>query len=189
VPVGTRQKKRSSRCLVTETAPLPSVLGDTRQRGRVSTSLHSAKGLSAGPIVIFFIKCSRRDMSKLASLLSVRATTLGKKALPVPRRCFSPECYGPDTRQSTSLSSVTLGKVTSIHLFYFFSIPSKQTKDITYTSQISHNNHRYHIYITYLTKTINQTSSHIIINMFGHKHKYPTLKNISLKYLTKHYQH
>jgi hypothetical protein len=25
--------------------------------------------------------------------------------------------------------------------------------------------------------------------MFGHKHKYPTLKNISLKYLTKHYQH
>jgi hypothetical protein len=25
--------------------------------------------------------------------------------------------------------------------------------------------------------------------MFEHKHKYPTLKNISLKYLTKHYQH
>jgi hypothetical protein len=25
--------------------------------------------------------------------------------------------------------------------------------------------------------------------MFGHKPKYPTLKNISLKYLTKHYQH
>jgi hypothetical protein len=37
--------------------------------------------------------------------------------------------------------------------------------------------------------TINQTSSHNITNMFGHKHKYPTLKNISLKYLTKHYQH
>jgi hypothetical protein len=30
------------------------------------------------------------------------------------------------------LPSVTLDKVTSIHLFYlFFSIPSKQTKDIT----------------------------------------------------------
>jgi hypothetical protein len=25
--------------------------------------------------------------------------------------------------------------------------------------------------------------------MFEHKHMYPTLKNISLKYLTKHYQH
>jgi hypothetical protein len=25
--------------------------------------------------------------------------------------------------------------------------------------------------------------------MFEHKHKYPTLKNISLKNLTKHYQH
>jgi hypothetical protein len=25
--------------------------------------------------------------------------------------------------------------------------------------------------------------------MFEHKNKYPTLKNISLKYLTKHYQH
>jgi hypothetical protein len=25
--------------------------------------------------------------------------------------------------------------------------------------------------------------------MFEHKHKYPTLKNISLKYLTNHYQH
>jgi hypothetical protein len=132
------KEKRSSRCLVTETTPLPSVLGDTRQRGRVSTSLHSAKGLSAGPIVIFFIECSKRDMSKLASLPSVRATALGKKALPVPRRCFSPECYGPDTRQSTSLSSVTLGKVTSIHLFYLF-FYSIQT------------NKRYHIYITDIT--------------------------------------
>jgi hypothetical protein len=66
---------------------------------------------------------------------------------------------------------------------------SKQTKDITYTSHISHNHHIYNIYITYLTNTINQTSSHCITNMFKHKHKYPTLKNISLKYLTKHYQH
>jgi hypothetical protein len=36
------------------------------------------------------------------------------------------------TRQSTSLPSVTLDKVTSILLFYcFFAIASKQTKDIT----------------------------------------------------------
>jgi hypothetical protein len=157
---------------------------------RVSASLHSAKGPPAGPFVSFFINCARRHSAKLASLPSARVTTLGKEDLPVPRCSFSAECYGPDTRQRGSLSSVTLGKVTSIYIFYlFFSIPSKQTKDITYTSQISHNHHRYHIYITYLTNTINQTSSHSITNMFGHKHKYPTLKNISLKYLTKSYQH
>jgi hypothetical protein len=102
-------------------------------------------------------------------------------------RCsFFAECYDLDTRQRTSLPSVALGKVTSIHLFYLFFLfhPNKQ--------KISHNHHIYHIYITYITyliKTINQTSSNNITNMFEHKHKYPTLKNISLKYLTKHYQH
>jgi hypothetical protein len=83
------------------------------------------------------------------------------------------ECY---TRQSDQYTP----------FLFVFAIPSKQTKNITYTSQISHN---HHIYITYLTNTINQTSSHIITNMFEHKHNYPALKNISLKYLTKHYQH
>jgi hypothetical protein len=116
-------------------------------------------------------------------LPSARAIALGKEALPIPRCSFFGECYDLDTRQRTSLPSVTLDKVTSIHLFYSFFIfhPNKQ--------KISHNHHRDHIYITYLTKNINQTSSHSITNMFKHKHKNPTLKNISLKYLTKHYQH
>jgi hypothetical protein len=51
------------------------------------------------------------------------------------------------TRQSTSLPSVTLGKVTSILLFYFVLLfhPNKQ--------KISHNHHRYHIIITNITYT------------------------------------
>jgi hypothetical protein len=101
----------------------------------------------------------------------------------VPRFSFSAECYDSDTlcytRQSNQYTPFS----------FVFAIPSKQTKDITYTSHISHNHHRYHMYITYITNTINQTSSHSITNMFEYKHKYPTLKNISLKYLTKHYQH
>jgi hypothetical protein len=114
----------------------------------------------------------------------------------VPRCSFFIECYDHDTRQRTSLPSVALGKVTSIYLFICFCYSIQINKryhiiitDITYTSLISHIHHRYHIYITYLTKTINQTISHNITNMFEHKHKYPTLKNISLKYLTKHYRH
>jgi hypothetical protein len=149
---------------------------------RVSDGLHSAKGPPAVPFVSFFAECARRHSAKLASLPSARVTTLGKETLPVPRCSISAECYDPDIRQRGSLLSVTLGKVTSMHLFYLFFLfhPNKQ--------KISHIHHRYHIYITYLIKTINQTSSHDITNMFGHKHKYPTLKNISLKYLTKHYQ-
>jgi hypothetical protein len=129
---------------------------------RVSASLHSAK---------------------LASLSSAKVTTLDKEALPVPRCSFSAECYDPNTRQRGSLPSVTLDKVTSIHLLNLFLLfhPNKQ--------KISHIHHIIIIDITYLTNTINQTSSQNITNMLEHKHKYPTHKNISLKYLTKHYQH
>jgi hypothetical protein len=140
------KEKRSSRRRVTETATLLSVLGDTRQRSylcRVSTSLHLAKGTPAEPFVRFFAECSRRHSAKLASLPSVGATALGKETLPVPRCCFFAECYGPDTRQSDQYTS----------FLFVFSIPSKQTKDITYTSQISHNHHRYHIIITDITYT------------------------------------
>jgi hypothetical protein len=118
---------------------------------QVSPACTRQRGPLVGPGVRFFAECSWRHSAKLASLPSAMATTLGKEALPVPRCCFSAECYGPDTRQRGPLPSVTLGKVTSIHLFYLFFLfhPNKQ--------KISHNHHRYHIYITYLTKTINQT--------------------------------
>jgi hypothetical protein len=120
---------------------------------RVSTSLYSTKGLPAGTFVSFFAECSWRHSAKLDSLPSARAIALGKEALSVPRCCFSAECYDPDTQQSTSLPSVTLDKVTSIHLFNLFLLfhPNKQ--------KISHIHHKYHIIITDITYTshISQT--------------------------------
>jgi hypothetical protein len=125
------KQKPPSRRLVTKTVPLPSVLGDTRQRdylSECSPAQHSATSPPTGPFVSFFTECSGRHSAKLASLPSVRTTTLGKEALLVPRCSFFAECYGSDTRQRTSL-----GKVTNIHLFNLFLLfhPNKQN--------ISHN--------------------------------------------------
>jgi hypothetical protein len=111
---------------------------------RVSTDLHLAKDPLAGPFVRFFVECSRRHLAKLASLPNVRATTLGKEAIPVPRYCFSVECYDPDTWQSDQYTP----------FLFVFSISSKQTKDTTYTSQISH------IYITDIITDINIQHKH-----------------------------
>jgi hypothetical protein len=76
------------------------------------------------------------------SLPSTRARALGKEVILVPRYWFFAECYGPNTRQRTSLTSVTLGKVTSIHLFYLFFLLHPKKQKIShihhiYTSQIS----------------------------------------------------
>jgi hypothetical protein len=120
------------------------------------------KGPPARSFVSFFAECARRHSAKLASLPSARVTALDKEALSVPRCSLSVECYDTDTRQRTSLSSVTLGKVASTHLFNLFFLFHSNKQKI---SHISHNHHRYHIYITYLTNTINQISSHIITNI------------------------
>jgi hypothetical protein len=115
--------------------PLPSVC-------RPALGKESASGV---PMSGSLPSASVWHSAKRASLPSVRATTLGKEPVPVPRSWFFAECYGPDTRQSTSLSSVTLGKETSTHLFYLFFLfyPNKQKIF-----------HRYHIYtsqiITYI---------------------------------------
>jgi hypothetical protein len=128
-----------------ETASLPSVTDDTRQRSylcRVSFQKHSAKNTSLpsalwdtrqsatreGPHVRLFAECSVRHSAKPASLPSSSDITLGKVPKPVPRFLLFAECYDPDTRQSASLPSVTLGKVTSIYLFYLFFLfhPHKQ---------------------------------------------------------------
>jgi hypothetical protein len=98
-----------------------------------------------GPHVWYFAEYFVWHSAKHASLPSVRATTLGKEPIPVPRSWFFVECYGPDTRQSTSLSSVTLGKVTSTHLFnlFFLFYPYKQKIF-----------HRYHIYTSQIITDI-----------------------------------
>jgi hypothetical protein len=125
---------------------LPSVLGDTRQIVSLFAEClpdqHSATRPPVGPFVSFFVECARRHSAKLASLPSARAVALGKEAFPVTRCSFFAECYGLNTRQSTSLPSVTLDKVTSIPLFicFFYSLHINK-RYITYTSQISHNHH------------------------------------------------
>jgi hypothetical protein len=127
LPSSTRQRIRQR---VPMSGSLPSALYGTRQSVplcRVPGPLHSAKNLYRCP--------------GLGSLPSARATTLGKEPIPVPRSWFFVECYGLDTWQSPSLPSVTLGKVTSAHLFYFFLFhPNKQKihhKYHIYTSQVS----------------------------------------------------
>jgi hypothetical protein len=166
------KKSRRHGTGVTETASMPSVLADTRKRSylcqvspntlgtevtlcRVSACQHSAKNPSVGPFVRFFVECFIWHSAKRASLPSARATTLGKEPISVPRSWFFAEWYGPDTRQSPSLPSVTLDKVTSTHLFICFSYSIQTKKDI---SQIS--SHISHIYITDIITDINIQHKH-----------------------------
>jgi hypothetical protein len=134
----------------------PSVLCGTRQRGRLCRVPPWTLGKEPareGPHVRFFAECYVRHSAKRASLPSARDITLGKVTKPVPRSLFFAGCYDPGTRQSTYLPSVTLGKVTSRHLFYLF----------LYSI---HTNKRYHIYIShiYITDIITNINSQ-------HKHK------------------
>jgi hypothetical protein len=160
MPESTRQRKAA----VTATGGGDGVFAEclpdnTRQRinlCRVPPWTLGKEPAREGPHVRLFAECSVRHSTKNDSLPSVRDIALGKEPIPVPRSWFFAECYGLDTRQRTTLPSVTLSKVSSMHLFYlFFYIPSKQTKDITYTS---------HIYITDIITNINSQR----------KHKYPS---------------
>jgi hypothetical protein len=106
----------------------------TRQRSR-----------QRGPHVRYFAECLVWHSAKHVSLLSARAITLGKEPISMPRSWFFAECYGSDTRQRGALPSVTLGKVTSTHLFYLFFLfhPNKQKIF-----------HRYHIYTSQIITDI-----------------------------------
>jgi hypothetical protein len=173
---------------------LPSVKDDTRQRVNFAECLPSStrqrfnlcrvppgtlgkEPAMEGPHVRFFAECSVRHSAKRASLPSANDITLGKVPKPVPRYLLFVECYDPDTRQSTSLPSVTLGKVTSMYLFYLFFVfhPHKQ--------KISH------IYITDIITNINSQHKHETVTTninIHHKHKCSTQvsnTNISLKRL------
>jgi hypothetical protein len=136
--------------LVTDFAECQAVLGKeklpSRRRGdgdgvfAECLLIHSAKDPSAGPFVRFFAECCARHSAKPSSLPSARSTALGKEPIPVYRSWFFVECYDTNTRQTTSLPSVTLGKVTSTHLLIFFFLfhPNKQKI-----------HHRYHIYTSH----------------------------------------
>jgi hypothetical protein len=129
---------------------------------QVSTGL-LGKGPPAGPFVSFFAEFARRHSAKLASLPSARVTALSKEALLVPRCSLSAERYDTDTRQITSLLSVTLSKVTSTHLFNLFFLFH------TNKQKISHIHHRYHIIITdiiYTSHIVRELGSHLLPNCF-----------------------
>jgi hypothetical protein len=146
VPRSTRQRKAP----VTVTGDGDSVFAEclsrsTRQRihlCRVPSGTLGKEPAREGPHVRLFVECSVRHSAKPASLQSARDITLGKVTKPVPRFLLFAECYDPDTRQSASLPSVILGKVTSIYLFYLFFVFHTHKQKIShiyhiYTSQIS----------------------------------------------------
>jgi hypothetical protein len=117
----------------------------TRQRihlCRVPSGTLGKEPAREGPHVRLFAECSVRHSAKPASLPSASDITLGKVPKLVPRFWLFAECYDPDTRQSASLPSVTLDKVTSIYLFYLFFVFHPHKQKIShiyhiYTSQIS----------------------------------------------------
>jgi hypothetical protein len=88
----------------------------------------SPKGSPVDLFVSSFVEYIRRHLLKVTSLPSANTTTLGKEVLSVPRYAFFVEYYNLDTRQSTSLSSITLGKVTRIPFFicFFYSIQTNK---------------------------------------------------------------
>jgi hypothetical protein len=162
VPESTRQRKAVVTAPGDRDGVFVECLGDTRQRrllcrvfpntlGKEFTSLPSVylpalrKGSASGVPCQVLCRVLCMTLGKACFFASVRATTLGKEPIPVPRSWFFAECYDPDTRQSTSLPSVTLGKVTSTHLFYLFFLfyPNKQKIF-----------HRYHIYTSQIITDI-----------------------------------
>jgi hypothetical protein len=121
----------------------------TRQRillCRVSQETLDKEMAREGPHVRFFAECLKWHSAKTTSLPSASDITLGKEPKPVPRSVLFAECYDPETRQRASLSSVTLGKVTSIYLFYLFFVfhPHKQKISHIYHIYIHHRYHHRH---------------------------------------------
>jgi hypothetical protein len=144
----------------------------TRQRihlCRVPPGILNKESAREGPHVRSFAEYLEWHSTKRASLPSARAITLSKEPTPVPRSWFFAECYDSYTRQSTSLPSVTLSKVTSRHLFYLFSLfhPNKQKIF-----------HRYHIY-----------TSQIITDIYSNTNSINTNSDISIQHELRGSQH
>jgi hypothetical protein len=131
---------------------------------------HLAKNPPEGSHVSYFAECLVWYSAKRASLPSARAITLSNEPISVPRSWFFAECYGPDTRQITSLPSVTLGKVTSTHLFICFPYSIQTNK--RYFTDITYIHHRSSQTYIANTNSIN-TNSDISIQhkLRGSQHK------------------
>jgi hypothetical protein len=139
------KEKPSSRRLVTETTPLPSVLGDTRQKITFTECPPTCtwqRVHQRGPLSVL-LSSALRDTRQSLLLCRVPGPQHSAKNL---YRC-------PGIPSLPSAMALTLGKVTSIHLFNLVLLfhPNKQN--------ISHIHHIYHTINTDITYTshISQT--------------------------------
>jgi hypothetical protein len=134
------KEKRSSRRRVTETAPLQSVLGDTRQRSYLFVECLPARTQQRvhqrGPL-----------SGSLPSALGDTRQNLFICRVSRPQHSAKKLYWCPSVASLSSAMALTLGKVTSIHLFYLFFIFH------TNKQKISHIHHKYHIIITDITYT------------------------------------
>jgi hypothetical protein len=138
------KEKQPSRRRVTETASLPSVLDNTRQRSylcRVSVGQHSAKNPPAGPPCQVFCRVLLYGTQQSVLLCQVSEPLHSAKNL---YRC-------PGLGSLPSAMVWALGKETSTHLFYLFFLfyPNKQKIF-----------HRYHIYTSQIITDIYSQHKH-----------------------------
>jgi hypothetical protein len=107
---------------------------------------HSAKAPSLPSAR--WISTRQRDHQQVPLLVRLPSAFVGTRQslllcrVPKPHHSAKRLYQCPGVPFLLSVMTLTLGKVTSIPLFICFSIPSKQTKDIT---------HNHHIYITDIT--------------------------------------
>jgi hypothetical protein len=115
VPGSTRQRKATVMVPGDGDDVFAECLDDTRKGVTFAECLPAStrqRICQRGPHARFFAECFVWHSAKRASLPSVRATTLGKEPISMPRSWFFTECYGPDTRQRTYTGALGL-----LHVF------------------------------------------------------------------------
>jgi hypothetical protein len=129
----------------------------------------SAKSPPVGPFASPFAECAGRHSAKVASLLSVLTTTLGKEGFTGSQVSSFAECHGHSTRQRYPLPSVTLGKVIRKSLFYLFLLfhPNKQKIYIIHIT----------LYIIRITESTHLSSTPYISQISPHKSGLTTHKS------------
>jgi hypothetical protein len=115
------KEKRSSRHRVTETTPLSSVLGDTRQRSYLCRVPPNTLDKEVTSLLSVYRRALGQGSTN-GSLCQVLCRVSGPQQLAKKLyRC-------PGIGYLPSVMALTLGKVTSVHIFYLFFLfhPSKQ---------------------------------------------------------------
>jgi hypothetical protein len=151
--------------------PLPSALGGTRQRlplCRVPVGLALGKGSTSGPLCLSLCRVHYEALGKGCFFAEYQSRSTRQRSFTGSQMYLFAKCY---TRQSDQKTPF---------LFVLILHPNKQKI--------------YIIDITYITESTHVSPTPYISKISPHQtifttHKSPTLTNISLKYLTKYYQH